>query len=338
MTRAGILPQGWVLVFGLAFAAACSAENGARDEVSRQLDRRVSTLSPVAWAEHHVLFFWRFDQFIASAGGSGRVACDSTGLYTVEIGSKATPWKVGEQICNVLWSVDRIQMSHDRSALLYSDRLEAGGVSRLDVDQLSRTPLVQYCLPFGAGPSWSPDERTIAFVGDCVGSDRLALHLANADGSAARPVGSPSGSAREEYPSWAPDGSHIAVARRRTSMESWESEIVVVDTMMGERRALTRGYAPAWSPTSEWIAYLRQDSSHTSPPSIRLIHPDTSGDRELLRGGLAGVEAAGQSERWVSGPLVWSPDGSRLAFSRGASIWVISVDGSGLEAVVPVAR
>jgi len=81
--------------------------------------------------------------------------------------------------------------------------------------------------------------------------------------------------------------------------------------------------APTFSPDGEQIAYL--DGYFDMGTSIWVMNADGSDARELVV--VKGPRSVG---------LVWSPDGSRLAFSAGHGrlVWVVGADGSGQTSVI----
>ena len=81
--------------------------------------------------------------------------------------------------------------------------------------------------------------------------------------------------------------------------------------------ALLVGGARSATQASGLIAFTRYDG-------IYVMRPDGSGVRALRRGGAA-AHAYG---------LIWSRDGSKLAFANEAAIWVMNADGTGLVRVV----
>jgi hypothetical protein len=86
--------------------------------------------------------------------------------------------------------------------------------------------------------------------------------------------------------------------------------------------------SPAFSPDGTQIVYV--DGNREPRNTIRVMNPDGSGvrvlvDERTMPGGYCG---------WL-GPILWSPDGSKLAFRCEEAIWVMGADGSGLIRVIP---
>lgn len=76
------------------------------------------------------------------------------------------------------------------------------------------------------------------------------------------------------YPTWSPDGAHIAFQFGRT----WsKSAIGVLDLQSRAKRLLIRGVTPAWSPDGGWIAYVGEPSGLRADNTLRLIRPDGLG-------------------------------------------------------------
>jgi len=143
--------------------------------------------------------------------------------------------------------------------------------------------------------------------------------------------------------SFSPDGSQVVYEDdtvRPASGGGWHvlaSGIYVVQAEGGTPQLLHESAtetvsAPTFSPDGEQIAYF--DGYGDSGNSIWVMNADGSGARELVD-----LKAL-----WPVS-LVWSPDGSRLAFSGWADVrsrhdvvavvWVVGADGSGLTRVIP---
>jgi Tol biopolymer transport system component len=135
--------------------------------------------------------------------------------------------------------------------------------------------------------------------------------------------------------SFSPDGSQVVYS-------SLAGPIYTVDTEGGQPRLLlartrrlfpdqgrsfrTWLYNPTFSPDGTQIAYF--DGMGDWGHSLRVMNADGSGVRVLVD------QIPGEAHHVVN--LVWSPDGSRLAFSaQEGGIWIVGVDGSGLTKVIP---
>ncbi len=142
-------------------------------------------------------------------------------------------------------------------------------------------------------------------------------------------------------PSWAPDGTRLAVSDG-LQLLIWDVDGGSVSPIAGTADGVTA----AWSPTGEWIAFTRLERADSTgafcehivggtegpvltcveqrrsftlgPRILTLVRPDGSERRELGEG----EEAA------------WSPDGLRLFFRRDGQIWVRGLNPG--DAAVPV--
>ena len=91
------------------------------------------------------------------------------------------------------------------------------------------------------------------------------------------------------------------------------------------RSFITELYFPTFSPDGTQIAYI--DGLGDNRHSLRVVNAD-GGDLHVLIDNIEAYRISG---------LVWSPDGTRLAFGRRISdgIYTIGADGSGLTLVIP---
>jgi Tol biopolymer transport system component len=168
---------------------------------------------------------------------------------------------------------------------------------------------------FGAGeyhaPTWSPDGRYLAYrQEDCDVPGGASWGVVISD---------PQGNVITSFPgegwgiSWSPDSTRIAV------WESWDEGTIGVYGLDGVRQTLLTpdvrwGEAdPVWSPDGESLL-LGFDIE---------IPLDGSSPRELPGADLGGAQ-------W---PARFSPDGSRIAYSSGGSLFVANADSSDPEKV-----
>ena len=113
-----------------------------------------------------------------------------------------------------------------------------------------------------------------------------------------------------------PDGSTLLV----TSYDGGQGSLWNVEVPAGSlRRLLTDAWvdSAAWSPDGKSVVYSPGDGD------LDVIRSDGTGTRKLAAvGGLPGA-------------LSWSPDGSKIRFSRDNRLWEMSSDGSGLHPLLP---
>ena len=174
----------------------------------------------------------------------------------------------------------------------------------------------------GAGPQWSPDGESIAFLTRT--ADGLRLAVMRPDGSGRRVVSdSP---AALEQPQWSPDGRLIAFGVEAAGQEQLavaRADGTGSTTLTSEPGGLADN-PPAWprfrwSPTGERLAYF-------TDAGLLSVRPDGGGRAVVIP---AGPVRLG----WLS----WSPDGTRISFSAPGgracpghyTIYVVAVDGTG---------
>ena len=151
-------------------------------------------------------------------------------------------------------------------------------------------------VQFNMHPCWSPDGKTIAFVGTREGGNPEIL-LCDADGGSIRRITNDPG--MDEWPSWSPDGKRIAFHSNREG--TWG--IFVMDSDGKNVRRLSepnsQDTTPRWSPTGKHIAFVtRRDGND----EIYVMDADGRNPVNVSRD--SGVD------RFPA----WRPDGKALAW------------------------
>jgi Tol biopolymer transport system component len=207
-----------------------------------------------------------------------------------------------------VWSPDgtRIAFQHTEARSHPADE----AASR-DIYVVNSTGSGERRLTRGAGngfsckyPSWAPESRRLVFSCDADGDyDLYTVEVTS--GLMTRLTNYPG---NEEYPSWSPDGAHIAFASRmseeRGADESWSIYTVKVDGTKIERLAGGFVHPPrsSWSPDRLRIA-LGSKTALSSPFKLCILS-------------LGGSEVA--CHREVPCEIVaWSSDGSQIACTSG---------------------
>ena len=230
-----------------------------------------------------------------------------------------------------------------RASELFLVRMDGSGLLQLTRNDVSDTD-----------PAWSPDGKTIAFVRD----DHL--FVMNADGSNARPLAGGGDFAFDEHPSWALDGSRIMFARkgdiyvvgrdgsnlrrltndatgsllRRPSWAPDGSRFAYADAIDSEIWVLKGGgtrfaaithngaddHSPVWSPSARRIAFVSADKPDigTARWNVFVANADGTGLRRLTHT----TQADGLD------PVAWAADGTRIAFTSGSGLFVVSASGT----------
>jgi Tol biopolymer transport system component len=186
---------------------------------------------------------------------------------------------------DLAWSPDGRTLSFVRPGLgfdgwltseLWTVRADGTGLTRLTSNQLL------YVNPFSSGPTWSPDGRTIAFMGTQGGNPGFtATWLVDATGGnlrRARP-----GAPAEYSAAWSTVANQLAI------VPVGARAIVVTDTAgrtlatIPLAESVAPPVPPAWSPDGKRLFYVANEFAFPAPPTLNLyaVGADGTGHARL---------------------------------------------------------
>jgi Tol biopolymer transport system component len=226
--------------------------------------------------------------------------------------------------------------SPDGRSVVFSRRTDGSTTAQLFTVPSSggqATKLIKSAIGVSATrANWSSRHNLIAFTG-VVPGNKNTIWLVNADGTEPRQLNATGVSDQVYYPSWYPDGSHLAVVDAREGViKKVNRDALTAVTLTDPKEVLTG--MPSVSPDGKWIAFAGQKN-------VGQQYDQTKNSIWLLgeNGRVRPLEPSLAQGRTPS----WSPDGEWLAFesNRGSAdpslyaAFIIARDGTGLRQITP---
>ena len=136
-------------------------------------------------------------------------------------------------------------------------------------------------------------------------------------------------------PQWTPDGSRIALGHMGDIYTVAPGDAASLHLVYGGGGELDLTHSPKISPDGSRMAYMKYEHNHwvfftRHNWNVVTAALDGSGERDIERktpGGNGDLP-------WSQRAHAWSPDGSRLALSRGGVVYSIDADGSNMRLVL----
>jgi Tol biopolymer transport system component len=270
----------------LSLTARTLAQEGALERIASGLERIESLAATASHADRHSEPGYRALYTIHPGEPTAQFLFAAPGMI-----STATPeWSH----CGKFLAFDAVEEI---------DHLRGSRIGVLAVEGPFKGKMT--LLGYGNVPTWSPDDRQIAFLLNSGTPLQVqqGIWVMNADGTSRRWLCSGS------YPHWSPDGETILFRNIDVSPENlgfFELKTGKIRYILGNDVAVAFGGA-TWAPDGKTIYFIAHVNGQQQVASIA-----PSGDRSTLR--IFYTEPQ-DSQRTLVGPPVISPDGKTLVFS-----------------------
>lgn len=198
-------------------------------------------------------------------------------------------------------------------------------------------PALEQLEPFGSGPDWSPDGRSLLVIARQQ-TPQHGLYVVDAQTGATTRVKSAVGHFLL-HAVWGRDGKSVfyTIGGGCSGQGPCPHRIVRHDLATGEERELASlpgaaGFPKlAASPDGSWLAFTWRVSAPQATGLVSVVPTGGGPARELFR------------SLQTSGPgfIAWAPDGRHIYFTRQGELWRVTADGSHselVEALVPRGR
>jgi Tol biopolymer transport system component len=204
----------------------------------------------------------------------------------------------------------------------------------MNADGTGQTQITRDGAPNFA-PAWSPDGKRIVFVSTRDSATTGAnpeIYVMNADGSGQTRLTNRPGP--DDSPDWSPDGQWIAFSSNRSPIGTHRIYAMRPDGR--DVRPLTNHpvewhneLRPSWSPDGQTVAFLSERDPPVGNTELYFVDADGNRSRRVTR------------NDFRDDSPTWSPDGRRLALSRGPGafrpeLYVIPAEGGSSRKITGV--